>query len=66
MNYKDAFKASFLLGKTFIKMKNYLKKINNYLEKNFLNYIEKVSGTLYPKPHLKEDDDDDDEPILFI
>ena len=48
-------------------MKNYLKKINEYLEKYSLSYINKVSGTLYPKPHLKDDEDeDDDEPILFI
>ncbi len=47
-------------------MKTILNKLNIYIEKKLLNYIDRVSGTLYPKPHLKEDDDDDDEPILFI
>lgn len=38
-----------------------------FLDRNLLNYLEKVSKTLYPKPHLTDDDnDDDDEPILFI
>jgi|GEM_PF-2218368 len=42
--------------------------IDTYLEKKLLNYIDKVTNTLYPKPHLMDDDveDDDDEPILFI
>lgn len=37
------------------------------LESNLLKYLDKVTNTLYPKPHLKEEDDDeDDDPILFI
>ena len=48
---------------------NFLTKIDNLLTKASLNYIHKVSGTLYPKTHLKDDeeeDDKDDEPFLFI
>ncbi len=62
-------------------MKN-LKKISIYIDeiltKWSLNYIDKVSRTLYPKPYLyenkekkttsneKSEDDHDDDPILFI
>lgn len=45
-------------------MKTILKKVNNYIEKSLLNYIDKVTKTLYPKPHLKEEEDDN-EPTLF-
>lgn len=63
-----------------IKMKT-LKKISNYIDNILtnwsLNYIDKVSRTLYPKPHLHEktntnnkvveqDSEDEDEPALFI
>ncbi len=59
-----------------------LKYISNYIDKLLtqwsLNYIDRVSKTLYPKPHLdktskietveKEEDEnkDEEEPILFI
>lgn len=48
-------------------IKRILQQADTYLEKNLLNYIDKVTNTLYPKPHLKEEkDEDDDDPILFI
>ena len=51
-------------------MKNYIKTLNNFFEKAALNYIDKVTRTLYPKQKpieatYKENEDDDD-PILFI
>lgn len=45
-------------------MKNYFKKIDRIIEKALLNYIEKLTQSLYPKEN--RGDDDDDEPILFI
>lgn len=51
-------------------MKSILEKVNQYIEQQLLNYIDRVTGTLYPKQkeieaEYKEDDDDED-PILFI
>ncbi|WP_157366740.1 hypothetical protein [Aquimarina agarilytica] len=47
---------------------NILAKIDNSLTKGALAYINKVSHTLYPKTHLKdeEEDEEDNEPFLFI
>ena len=47
-------------------IKKILTKTDEFLERRLLNYIGKVSNTLYPKSHLKDDDEDDDDPILFI
>lgn len=33
-------------------------KANKYLERKALSYINKVTKSLYPKPHLEEDDND--------
>lgn len=50
-----------------------LKKIGNKIDQLLtqwsLNYIEKVSKTLYPKPYLDENEDndhEDDDTHLFI
>lgn len=43
-----------------------LRIIDKLLEKITLRYIDKVTRTLYPKPHLEDDDEDDNDPILFI
>lgn len=54
-------------------LKNISNYIDNILTKWSIDYIDKVSKTLYPKPHLKDDDkpkeeeeNEDNEPILFI
>ena len=47
-------------------LKNIKNRINNYLESKALNYIDNVSKTLYPKPHLEEEDDDKHDPYPMI
>ena len=42
--------------KTQNKIRN---RINKYLERKALNYISKVTKSLYPKPHLDDDDEND-------
>lgn len=51
-------------------MKNYLIKINQFIEQQFLNYINVATKAFYPKNQRIEsqyrDEQDDEDPILFI
>ncbi|MEI6866041.1 hypothetical protein [Flavicella sp.] len=47
------------------KIKRILRKTDKVTENKLLIYIEKVTNSLYPIPHLMDDDDEDDDP-LFI
>ncbi|MGY5352206.1 hypothetical protein ACXGQW_06550 [Wenyingzhuangia sp. IMCC45533] len=51
-------------------MKNYSQKINQYIERKLLNYIDKLTRSFYPKEINIEseyrDAEDDEDPILFL